>query len=266
MGLLAGLAAAAVALSLIMAGAWKVQRVTGNSGWIDVIWTFGTGAVACGLALLPLQDQDFAGWRQLVSAAFAACWSLRLGWHIAMRTRSVDDDPRYRAKLDGWGPRAAIRLFWFLQAQAAVALVLVAAVMLAAHQPEPSLRWQDVLAIAVFLAGAGFEALADAQLQRFKRTSSDKLAVCDFGVWRWSRHPNYFGEWLGWCAWPLFAIGTGYPAGWLALLAPLFIYWTLIYASGIPPLEEHMAKSRPRAFAAYKDRTNAFFPGPPRGT
>lgn len=264
MTLLAGFIAAGISLSIIMAGAWKVQRVTANSGWIDVIWTLGTGAVACALALLPLQGQELPGWRQLVAAAFAAIWSLRLAWHIAGRTRRVADDPRYRAKLDSWGPQAASRLFWFLQAQAAVALVLAAAVMLAAHQPHSALRWQDALAMVLFGAGAGTEALADGQLRRFKARAADREAVCDVGLWRYSRHPNYFGEWLCWCAWPLLAIGDGFPQGWLALPAPLLMYWTLVYASGIPPLEAHMAKSRPRAFAAYKRRTNAFFPGPPR--
>lgn len=264
MHLLAGIILAGLALSLIMAAAWKVQRLTGNSGWIDAIWTLGTGAVACVLALLPLQGQGEPGWRQLIAAAFIACWSLRLSWHIVERTRKTDDDPRYRAMLNAWGPRGPLRLLWFLQAQAAVALVLVAAVMLAAHQPDLRFRWQDGLAIAVFLAGLGCEALADAQLRRFKQTSRDREALCDVGLWSWSRHPNYFGEWLCWCAWPLFSIGTAFPAGWLALLAPIFMYWTLVYASGIPPLEAHMKRSRPKAFAAYKRRTNAFFPGPPR--
>lgn len=256
--------AAAAALWLIMAAAWKVQRITGNSGWIDAIWTFGTGAVAALLALLPLQGQSEPGWRQYLAALFIACWSLRLGWHIVERTRKADDDPRYRAMMKAWGAQGPARLFRFLQAQAAVALVLVAAVMLSAHQPAAQFRLQDGLAFGLFLTGLGCEALADAQLRRFKRENADSAALCNIGLWSWSRHPNYFGEWLSWCAWPLLAISLAFPVGWLALLAPLFMYWTLVYASGIPPLEAHMQRSRPKAFAAYKQRTNAFFPRPPR--
>ena len=106
--------------------------------------------------------------------------------------------------------------------------------------------------------------MADAQLRRFKQTSQGRQAVCDVGLWSWSRHPNYFCEWLCWCAYPLLAIGSGFVPGWLALLAPLFMYWTLVYASGIPPLEAHMRRTRPEAFAAYARRTNVFFPAPPR--
>ena len=264
MGLLAGLLAAAFALSAIMVLAWQVQRRTGNSGWIDTIWTFGTGAVATALALAPLQGQSAPDWRQWLAAGFAACWSLRLGWHIFSRTRGVADDPRYLAKMKDWGPRAASRLFWFLQAQAAVGLVLAGAVMLAAHHPRGEFRWLDGLAVVLFALGVSGEALADGQLRRFKLASPDRLAVCDIGLWAWSRHPNYFCEWLCWCAYPLLAIGAGFAPGWLALLAPLFIYWTLVYASGIPPLEAHIRRTRPEAFAAYARRTNAFFPAPPQ--
>ena len=263
MGLLTGLFTAALALCGIMAGAWQVQRMTGNSGWIDTIWTFGTGAVACARALAPLEGQSAPDWRQWLAAALAACWSLRLGGHIFSRTRMISDDPRYRAKMDSWGPKAASRLFWFLQAQAAIALLLVGAVMLAAHHPEPRFRWLDAAAVAVFALGIVGEALADAQLRRFKRSAAPHT-ICDTGLWAWSRHPNYFCEWLCWCAFPMLSIGSAFAPGWLALLAPLFMYWTLVYASGIPPLEAHMRRTRPEAFAAYSRRTNVFFPAPPR--
>ena len=263
MGLLTGLFVAALALAIIMAGAWQVQRMTGNWGWIDTICTFGTGAVACALALAPLQGGAAPDWRQWLAAALAACWSVRLGGHIFSRTRKVPDDPRYRAKMESWGPKAALRLFWFLQAQAAIALLLVGAVMLAAHHPDPHFRWLDGLAIVIFALGIMGEALADSQLHNFKRNAAPHT-ICDKGLWSWSRHPNYFCEWLCWYAFPLLAIGGTFTPGWLALLAPLFMYWTLVYASGIPPLEAHMRRTRPEAFAAYARRTNAFFPAPPR--
>lgn len=263
MALLTGLLVAALALAIIMAGAWQVQRMTGNSGWIDTIWTFGTGMVACALARAPLHGQAAPDWRQWLAAGLAACWSLRLGSHIFSRTRKVPDDPRYRAKMESWGPEGPRRLFWFLQAQAAVALLLVGAVSLAAHHPEPHFRWLDALAVTLFALGISGEALADAQLRHFKQTAAPHT-VCDKGLWSWSRHPNYFCEWLCWCAFPLLAIGSMFAPGLLALLAPLFMYWTLVYASGIPPLEEHMRRTRPVAFAAYARRTNAFFPAPPR--
>ena len=133
-----------------------------------------------------------------------------------------------------------------------------------AHHPQVEFRWLDGLAITIFALGVIGETVADAELRRFKQTSQGRQAVCDVGLWSWSRHPNCFCEWLCWCAYPLLAIGSGFVPGWLALLAPLFMYWTLVYASGIPPLEAHMRRTRPAAFAAYARRTNVFFPAPPR--
>jgi steroid 5-alpha reductase family enzyme len=135
--------------------------------------------------------------------------------------------------------------------------------MLAAHNPEPQFHWLDGIAIVVFALGVIGESLADAQLRRFKQNAAPHT-VCDKGLWAWSRHPNYFCEWLCWCAFPLLAIGSTFAAGWLGLLAPIFMYWTLVYASGIPPLEAHMRRTRPEAFAVYERQTNAFFPASPR--
>ncbi len=245
-----------------MAMAWAVQRRTGNSGWIDTIWTFGTGLVAVGLSLWPITGESIF-WRQALVAAMAGFWSLRLGSHIAARSRQAGDDPRYQALMKDWGAAAPRRLFLFLQAQAAVSLLLVGAVMVAAHRPMAEFSLIDALGAAVFIAGWTIEMVSDAQLARFKSRAA-KGAVCDAGLWSWSRHPNYFGEWLCWCAYPLLAIGRDYPLGIAVLIAPAIIYWTLVYASGIPPLEAHMRRSRPQAWPVYARRTSAFFPMPPR--
>ena len=117
--------------------------------------------------------------------------------------------------------------------------------------------------MAIAVCGEG---LADWQLNRFKSNPANKGGINDIGLWSWSRHPNYFFEAFGWLAYPLIAIDlTGhYPWGFLALAGPACMYWLLVYVSGIPPLEEHMLRSRGEAFRAYQRRTNAFFPGPPR--
>ena len=265
MAALAFLLAAGGGLSATMAGAWKTQRRTGNSGWIDVFWTFGTGTVACLLALLPV-GRDWPQSRQLLAAGFVAAWSLRLGWHILIRTRTASDDPRYRAMMELWGRNAGTKLFWHLQSQAAVGLLLAICVMVAAHNPASGGRWQDYAALAVFVFGVAGEAIADGQLRRFKQAPANRGRVCDIGLWGWSRHPNYFCEWLCWLSYPLLAIDMGgtYALGFITLLAPLCIYWLLLHVSGIPPLEAHMQRTRPAAFATYRARTNRFFPWPPR--
>jgi steroid 5-alpha reductase family enzyme len=251
-------------LSAVMAAAWSVHQKTGNSGWVDVSWTFGTGAVACAVSLLPIVHESWPHCRQVVVAALAASWSLRLGVHIAARTRAKGDDPRYRQLIAQWGDGAPGRMFSFLQKQAAVGAMLALCIGLAAQNPAPGLRLQDVLGGVVLLTAIVGEASADRQLRRFKANPANRDAVCDIGLWRWSRHPNYFFEWLSWLAYPVIAIDlTGHnPYGWIALLAPTSMYWVLVHVSGIPPLEDHMLRTHGEAFRSYQQRTRPFLPFP----
>jgi steroid 5-alpha reductase family enzyme len=251
-------------LSAIMAAAWCVQQKTANSGWVDVFWTLGTGGIALVAAVFPLGQASWPHWRQIVLAVLVACWCLRLGLHIASRTRSIVDDPRYRNLIKQWGNNAPRQMFWFLQMQAAVGVVLALSVVLAAQNSDPDIRIQDLLGAAILMIGVIGETIADRQLRAFKANSANRNAVCDVGLWRWSRHPNYFFEWLSWVGYPLVAVDlSGYnPFGWLAFIAPVCMYWVLVHVSGIPPLEEHMLRSRGDAFRAYQQRTRPFFPLP----
>jgi steroid 5-alpha reductase family enzyme len=254
----------AAALSAAMAAAWYIQETSGNSGWVDVSWTLGVGGVAFLAALVPLGQELWPAWRQFVVASLVAAWSLRLGLHIVTRTRSSGDDPRYRQLATQWGPEAPRRMFWFLQSQAAVGVVLAISAVLAAQNPNPALRVQDFAGMLVLAAAIFGESVADAQLRDFKARTTCRNAVCDAGLWRWSRHPNYFFEWLAWLAYPAIAIDfSGYnPWGWIALLAPACMYWVLVHVSGIPPLETHMLRTRGDAFRDYQRRTRPFLPFP----
>ena len=251
------------ALSLIMASAWWVQKKTGNSGWVDVTWSLGVGGVAVIAAGWPLEE-SWHHWRQLVIAMLAASWCVRLGWHIATRTRAATDDPRYRNLIVQWGSDASRKMFWFLQSQAAVGTVLALSITLAAQNRNPALRFQDLIGLIILFVAIVGEAVADRQLRVFKANPANRNAVCDIGLWRWSRHPNYFFEWLSWVAYPIIAIDlAGFnPYGWLALSAPACMYWVLVHVSGIPPLEEHMLRSRGDTFRAYQKRTRPFLPLP----
>jgi steroid 5-alpha reductase family enzyme len=256
----------AAALSVIMTGAWLAWRATRNSGWVDATWTFGLGAVGCIGALGPSLLSGSWTVRQVLVAALIVFWSLRLGLHIAQRTARISDDPRYAKLLQGWGSDASQQMYWLVQKQALVSIPLALSVILAAWNPAPGLRVQDFLAVLVLIVAIVGEGVADAELRRFRADPANRNRVCDAGLWGWSRHPNYFFEWFGWLAYPLFAIDlTGaYPWGWIAIAGPLCMYWLLVHVSGIPPLEEHMLERRPDAFRAYQARTNAFFPAPPR--
>jgi len=268
---LEALAAIALSLSVLMAGAWLVQQRTGNSGWVDTIWTFSLGLVGAGSALWPVADAA-PNPRQWLVAALVAIWSIRLGLHIAVRTAGITDDPRYAAFAREWGVDSPRRMFVFLQNQGFGSIPLVFAIFVAARFPQATLRFQDYLGALILLIGISGEALADAQLRKFRVDPANRGRVCDVGLWRWSRHPNYFFEWFGWLAYPVIAISIGdplsypfyYPWGWASLLAPVFMYWILVHVTGIPPLEEQMLRSRGERYRDYQSRTSRFFPLPPQ--
>jgi steroid 5-alpha reductase family enzyme len=255
--------AIAIALCALMAVAWIVQQRTGNSGWVDTIWTFSVGLVGMVAALWPF-DTGALPARQWMVAALVAAWALRLGLHIAFRSAAVHDDPRYAEYAKRWGDEAPRKMFVFLQQQALGSIPLVFAIFLAAQVPVAALRLQDYLGALILFAGIAGEAIADRELKRFREDPASKGRVCDIGLWRWSRHPNYFFQWFGWLAYPVVAIAPGYPWGFAALLAPLFMFWILNYVTGVPPLEEQMARSRGDAWRAYRSRTSRFFPLPPK--
>ena len=261
-----GLVGVSAAMVAVMSLAWLIWRRTGNSGWVDTVWTFGLGAVGIVAALLPLAGGNANTARQFLVAALVAVWALRLGLHIALRTARITDDPRYAKLAAGWGADAPRQMFWLLQKQALVSIPLALSMLLAAHNPAPGLRAQDWLGAAVLAIAIAGEGLADAQLRAFRHDPANKGRVCDAGLWGWSRHPNYFFEWFGWLAYAVIAIdfSGAYPWGFVALAGPACMYWLLVYVSGIPPLEAHMRETRGKAFADYAARTSAFFPLPPR--
>ena len=251
----------AAAMSAFMALAAVIERRTGNSGWIDVIWTFGLGLTGVAGALLPFGAGPMS--RRLLVAGLALVWALRLGQHIARRTSGITEDPRYAKLKRDWGRDAPRQMVRLLQMQALVSIPLALGIVLAAHEPASSLGWSDVAALTIFAAGLAGGALADRQLRAFSR--SGRGGVCDRGLWRWSRHPNYFFECLLWCSYPVIAFAAGYPWGWLAVLAPACITLLLTRISGIPPLEEHMLAKHGDAYRAYQHRTSALIPLPPKG-
>jgi steroid 5-alpha reductase family enzyme len=262
--LIVSAAVIAVALSVIMSGAWLIRQKTGNSGWVDTVWTAGVGLVGIGASLL-LPPHDFPP-REMVVAVLVALWAARLGMHIAARTAAISDDPRYAKLAQDWGEAAPRRMFVFLQQQALGSVPLALSVYLAAKNPAPMMRAQDYVGIAIVLIAVIGEAIADGQLRRFRADPANRGKVLDRGLWAWSRHPNYFFQWFGWLAWPVIAIDPsgGYLYGWLALMGPAVMYWVLRYATGVPHLEAHMERTRGGSFADYRRRTSLFFPAPPK--
>jgi steroid 5-alpha reductase family enzyme len=252
-----------VGLAAAMTVAWLIERRTSNAGWVDVVWSFALGAAGVVYAMWPLH-QGMPTDRQFLVAALIAVWSLRLGTHIARRTARAAEDSRYAQFRREWGGAFQRRMFWFLQIQAAVASSLAVSILVAARNPRP-LSGYDLVPVAVLVVALAGEAIADRQLRAFRADPANRSRICDRGLWGWSRHPNYFFEWLGWLAYPLLAIDLlgNYPWGWLAFSAPAFMYWLLLHVSGVPPLEQQMLRSRGEAFREYQARVSVFLPLPP---
>lgn len=258
--------AVAVGLSLFMALAWAYQRRVHNAGWVDVFWTAGLGIAAVAVALAPIPGTSGPTGRQELIAAMAAFWSLRLGSHLGIRVAHHTEDVRYANFRKEWGADYERRMFWFLQIQALAAIILALCILAAARNPAPQIGIKDWIGVLILAVAIGGEGIADAQLRRFKANLANKGGVCNIGLWGWSRHPNYFFEWLVWAGFAVVAMDfTGqYLWGWLALFGPISMYWLLVYVSGIPPLEMLMLKSRGDAYRIYQSTTHAFFPLPPR--
>lgn len=253
---------AAVASVAALSAAWAVARSTGDGGWVDAIWALSAGAISAAAALWPAADAALS--RQALAAALIALWGARLGAYIAARTAAAErPDPRYErlvAEWGGWNGRA-----WrFLMIQAATVVVLALAVRAAAVRPEAALDARDAVAAAIVLAAVGGEALADRQMAAFRRDPRNRGRVADRGLWGWSRHPNYFFEWLVWLAWPAMAFDPAAPASWLTLPAAWMMWWLLNHVSGVPMLEAEMLRSRPEAYRAYQARVSRFLPLPPK--
>lgn len=244
-------------LSLVMAVLWHVQRRTRRADWVDFAWSLGTG----GLAALCALAADGNPLRGGLIAALAGIWGARLAWHLAARIRRSPEDSRYARLRRDLGGSADAWLFWFFQAQAFLCAALSVPALLAARNPDP-IGWTDAAGILVWLVSMAGEAHADRQLSRFQRNTADPRAVCRVGLWAYSRHPNYFFEWIHW--WSYVCIGWAAPLGWLTLMGPAAMYLLIRYVTGIPPNEAAALAKRGDAYRDYQRAVSPFFPWPPR--
>jgi steroid 5-alpha reductase family enzyme len=195
--------------------------------------------------------------RPLLLLGLITLWGLRLGLHIGLRHRGQGEDFRYRKFREDWGDSIVWRSFLQIyMLQGTVVLVVASPILLTIDAPGGSWAWSDLLGVLLFFLGFFFEAVSDWQLSVFKKGGANKGKIIMHGLWRYSRHPNYFGEATLW--WGIFFIGLASPLGLYGLISPLTIAFLLLKVSGIPMLEVKY-QGNPD-FEAYKLRTNAFFP------
>ena len=246
-----------VVMAAMMAALWFLQRARHDAGVVDVGWTAGLGSLAILYAVAGGGDPLRRG----LVAVMAGGWSLRLAWHLlADRIVGKPEDGRYQALRARWGERAQVRFFVFFQAQA-VADVVLSLPFLVAMRGGDALGAAGLAGVSVWVVAVLGEALADAQLARFRADPANRGATCRAGLWRASRHPNYFFEWLHWWSYVLLAAGS--PAWWLALIGPALMVYFLVKLTGIPATEAQAVLSRPD-YAEYQRTTSAFVPWFPK--
>ena len=249
--LLAGWAA----LAVIMAILWLVQYATRNAGIVDVAWAFGTGVLGVWFALGVANGDATRG---VIIATLVGVWGARLGFYLASRVLRESEDGRYHHLRNVLGRWTQPVMFLFFQVQALWGLMFALPMWAAAQSTSSAIAWHDWLCIGVWLIAFAGEIVSDRQLNRFRRDPANKGKVCQVGLWRYSRHPNYFFEWLHWWAYVL--IGIGSPWWWVTIAGVVVMYVFLTRVTGIPYTEQQAIRSRGDAYRRYQETTNVFFP------
>ena len=246
----------AASMFVVMAATWVTAVRIKNAGIVDIAWSLNFSLLALLYAALG------PGWtfRRMLILAMVALWSLRLGGYLFARVMGHHpvEDGRYQQLRQEWAPHADARFFWFFELQAALNLILSLPVLLACLNPAPhfySLELAAALLWAIALAG---ESVADRQLDRFRKDPAHRGRTCQGGLWRYSRHPNYFFEWLVWVAYFLFAAAS--PWGVVTIFCPLLMLFFLLRVTGIPLTEIQALRSRGDEYREYQRTTSAFVP------
>ena len=250
-----------VSVAIVVAAktaAWLVQLRTRNGGLVDAVWA----ATLAGLAVFYAVVGHAPASVRIAIAVMGGLWGMRLAVHLFIRNWGKPEDWRYARFRAEWGERADFNMFWFFQFQNLFTLMLSASAFLVPafglHEPPPI---AFVLAGALWIVSVAGEALADRQMERFRADPAHRGQVCRTGLWKWSRHPNYFFECLHWCAYVVLAWGMD--GWWWTLAAPLVMAFLLLKLSGMPLMEAEMIRRKP-GYADYVRTTSALIPLPPR--
>jgi steroid 5-alpha reductase family enzyme len=258
-------ATALVAALGMMTLVWVASLVKRDASIVDVFWSLGFVA----LGWIYFLAAEVHAPRGFLVVGLVTLWGLRLSLHILWRNWGHGEDYRYREMRErnpGTFPaRSLFTVFWL---QALLFWAISTPLYQAQRRPEPAaLTLLDVLGLALFVVGFVFEAGGDWQLARFKGDPTNKGKVMNRGLWRYTRHPNYFGDALVW--WGFFCFAAATPGGWWTAYSPILMTLLLMRVSGVTLLEKRLQETKP-AYREYAERTNAFFPwfpadGPPEG-
>ena len=247
---------ALVAMLALGSVTWLLSIVKRDVSIVDSIWSL----MFLAAAIVYLQHNEAIGTREILIFILVLIWALRLAAYLTWRNWGQPEDSRYQQIREKYSPHFALKSLLIIFAFQAFLAWLISLPLLVSLNTTQSLSILDLFAMVLWLVGMGFETVADLQLHRFKANSANKGKVLDTGLWRYSRHPNYFGEFCIWWGFYLFAVSSG---GWWTILSPLMMSFLLLRFSGVALLEKDIHERRP-AYRDYIARTNAFIPGKPR--
>jgi steroid 5-alpha reductase family enzyme len=244
----------AVLAAAVMLAAWLVHLRRRDAGVVDVAWSLNLALLA---VFYSASGSGYAP-RRLLAGLMGGIAGTRLALHILLRGRGKPEDGRYATLREQWGDSIELKFLFFFLFQGALDVFLALPFLLAAVNPAPGispLEWTGAALWAISLAG---ETAADRQLERFKADPAHRGRTCRTGLWRYSRHPNYFFEWLIWIAYAVFASAS--PGGWLAFACPALMLYFLLRVTGIPATEAQAVRSRGEDYRRYQRTTSAFVP------
>lgn len=238
---------------------WIIHLLIRNAAIVDVGWAAGLGILAIYYAVA---GPGYSA-RRWTIAAMAGFWGLRLAAYLLLaRVVGHPEEGRYVQLRKEWKNNLPLRFLFFFEFQALLDAVLSIPFLLACLDPRASLGFLEKCAAGIWLVSMIGEAIADHQLDAFKKNPENKGKTCREGLWKYSRHPNYFFEWLIWVAYAVFALGS--PWGWLGLISPALILYFLLGVTGIPATEAQALRSRGDEYRAYQRVTNSFVPWFPK--
>jgi len=239
----------------LMAVLWLIHLRIGNAAIVDAGWAAGLAL----LAILYAFQGDGLPERRVAIAIVASLWGFRLALHLLIdRVIGQSEEGRYRELREQWKTHLPAKFFVFFQFQALLDVLLSVPFLLVALNPAPEISGVEIAGAALWCLAFAGEALADRQLRRFKADPGNRGRVCRTGLWNYSRHPNYFFEWLIWVAFFLMALPAMY--GWISAISPILILLFLFRITGIPATEAQAIRSRGELYREYQRTTSAFFP------
>lgn len=243
-------------LAAFMTIVWALARTIRNNSIVDVFWAFNFAIIA---GIVYAGANGFEE-RKLLVCLLATLWSLRLGIYLSIRVGSHirEEEGRYKQLREEWKDNVNFKFFAFFQMQGLSNVFLAIPYFIIALNPEPHLSVLEYIGAGMWLVSIIGEGLSDFQLAQFRKDPDNKGQVCNVGLWNYSRHPNYFFQFMIWVSVFVFALSS--PYGYIAIVCPLVIAYLIFKVTGIPMTEEQSLRSRGDAYRRYQQTTSVFVP------